>query len=165
MEDQEYTIDLMEVAGIISENRKPIAKITGGFIAAAILYLLIASPVYESEALLRIKQQQGLGSSLLDAATGGFADCVVEVLEQRVGCVHQWELCVGVHDEGCFMRVLISDAFGFFFLKTEEEFHVGSKVRNLTSARMEESHAGTDGGFSRLHGWRNLARLRLRIGG
>lgn len=73
MEDQEYTIDLMEVAEIISENRKPIAKITGVFIALAILYLLIASPVYESEALLRIKQQQGLGSSLLDAATGGSA--------------------------------------------------------------------------------------------
>ena len=71
MEDQEYTIDLMEVAEIISENRKPIAKITGVFIALSILYLLIASPVYESEALLRIKQQQGLGSSLLDAATGG----------------------------------------------------------------------------------------------
>lgn len=73
MEDQEYTIDLMEVAEIVSENRKPIAKITGVFIALAILYLLIASPVYESEALLRIKQQQGLGSSLLDAATGGSA--------------------------------------------------------------------------------------------
>lgn len=71
MEDQEYTIDLMEVVEIISENRKPIAKITGGFIVLAILYLLIASPVYESEALLRIKQQQGLGSSLLDVATGG----------------------------------------------------------------------------------------------
>ena len=71
MEDQEYTIDLLEVAEILSENRKPIAKITGGFIVLAILYLLIASPVYESEALLRIKQQQGLGSSLLDAATGG----------------------------------------------------------------------------------------------
>lgn len=71
MEDQEYTIDLMEVAEIISENRKPIAKITGVFIALAILYLLIASPVYESEALLRIKQQQGLSSSLLDVATGG----------------------------------------------------------------------------------------------
>ena len=69
--DQEYTIDLMEVAEIISENRKPIAKITGVFIALAILYLLIASPVYESEALLRIKQDQGLGRSLLDAATGG----------------------------------------------------------------------------------------------
>ena len=77
MEDQEYTqeytIDLMEVVEIISENRKPIAKITGVFIALAILYLLIASPVYESEALLRIKQQQGIGSSLLDAATGGNA--------------------------------------------------------------------------------------------
>ena len=71
--DQEYTIDLMEVVEIISENRKPIAKITGVFIALAVLYLLIASPVYESEALLRIKQQQGLGSSLLDAATGGSA--------------------------------------------------------------------------------------------
>ena len=70
MEDKEY-IDLMEIAEILSENRKPIAKITGVFIALAILYLLIASPVYESEALLRIKQQQGLGSSLLDVATGG----------------------------------------------------------------------------------------------
>ena len=73
MEDQEYTIDLMEVAEIISENRKPIAKITCLFVALAILYLLVASPVYESEALLRIKQQQGIGSSLLDAATGGNA--------------------------------------------------------------------------------------------
>ncbi len=71
MEDQEYTIDLMEVADILADNRKPIARITGGFIVLAILYLLIAAPVYESEALLRIKQQQGLGSSLLDAATGG----------------------------------------------------------------------------------------------
>ena len=71
MKDQENIIDLMEIVGIISENRKPIAKITGVFIALAILYLLIASPVYESEALLRIKQQQGLGQSLLDVATGG----------------------------------------------------------------------------------------------
>lgn len=73
MEDQEFTIDLMEVAEIISENRKPIAKITFLFVTLAILYLLVASPVYESEALLRIKQQQGLGSSLLDVATGGNA--------------------------------------------------------------------------------------------
>lgn len=71
MEDQEYTIDLMEVADILIDNRKPIAKITGGFIVLAILYLLIASPVYESEALLRIKQDKGLSDSLLDMATGG----------------------------------------------------------------------------------------------
>ncbi len=73
MEEQEYTIDLMEIADIIIENRKPIAKITSIFIALAILYLIVASPVYESTALLRIKQQQGLGTSLLDAATGGNA--------------------------------------------------------------------------------------------
>lgn len=80
MEDQEYTIDLMEIADIISENRNPIAKITGAFIALAILYLLIASPVYESEALLRIKQQQGLGQSLLDVATGGS----VQMMQQQM---------------------------------------------------------------------------------
>lgn len=80
MEEQEYTINLMEVAEILSENRKPIAKITGVFIVLAILYLLIASPVYESEALLRIKQQQGLGQSLLDAATGGN----VQIMQQQM---------------------------------------------------------------------------------
>ena len=73
MEDQEYTIDLMELFSIVMENLKTIAKIAAAFVALAILYLLIASPVYESTALLRIKQQQGLSSSLLDAATGGSA--------------------------------------------------------------------------------------------
>lgn len=71
MEDQEHTIDLMELFSIVMENLKTIAKIAAAFVALAILYLLIASPVYESTALLRIKQQQGLGGSLLDAATGG----------------------------------------------------------------------------------------------
>lgn len=72
MEDREYgTINLMEVADILIDNRKPITKITGVFIVLAILYLLIASPVYESEALLRIKQDKGLSDSLLDMATGG----------------------------------------------------------------------------------------------
>lgn len=70
MEDQEYTIDLMELYEIVIDNIKVIAKIAMGFLILAILYLLIASPVYESTALLRIKQQQGLGSSLLNEATG-----------------------------------------------------------------------------------------------
>ena len=71
MEDKEYSIDLMEIVNIISENRKPIAKITGLFLIMAILYLLIRQPVYVSEALLRIKQDQGLSRSLLDTVTGG----------------------------------------------------------------------------------------------
>lgn len=68
---EETTIDLREVLDIILRNIKLIGKITLGCVVLAVLYLLIASPVYESEALLRIKQQKGLGSSLLDAATGG----------------------------------------------------------------------------------------------
>ena len=68
---EEATIDLREVLDIILRNIKLIGKITLGCVVLAVLYLLIVSPVYESEALLCIKQQQGLGSSLLDAATGG----------------------------------------------------------------------------------------------
>ncbi len=71
MEDQEYTIDLLELFDIVMANVKIIAKFAAGFIVVAILYLLIASPVYESESLLRIKQPQGLGSSLLDSTAGG----------------------------------------------------------------------------------------------
>ena len=61
----ENTIDLRELLDIILNNIRKIAKITLACIAIAVLYLLIASPVYESQSLLRIKQQQGLGDSLL----------------------------------------------------------------------------------------------------
>ena len=70
---EEHTIDLREILHIIKKKYKQIVKITGAFIVLAILYLLIASPVYESEALLRIKQPKGLGSSLLEAVPGGNA--------------------------------------------------------------------------------------------
>ena len=46
----------------------------------AILYLLIASPVYESNSLLRIKQPQGLGSSLLDAVPGGSSSMTQQLM-------------------------------------------------------------------------------------
>ena len=69
--DEEQSIDLRELLDIILRNLKTIGKITLGFIILAILYLIIASPVYESTALLRVKQQQGLGDSLLNAAVGG----------------------------------------------------------------------------------------------
>ena len=71
MEDQENTIDLLELYAIVMANLRVVAKIAAGFIAIAILYLLIASPVYESESLLRITQPQGLGTSLLESAAGG----------------------------------------------------------------------------------------------
>lgn len=71
MEDQEYTIDLLELFDIVMANLRVVAKVAAGFIVVAILYLLIASPVYESESLLRITQPQGLGTSLLESAAGG----------------------------------------------------------------------------------------------
>lgn len=71
MEEQEQVIDLREILEIIIENKNLVIKMTSAFVILAVLYLLIASPVYESEAMLRIKKQQGLSSSLLDMATGG----------------------------------------------------------------------------------------------
>lgn len=70
MEEKEYTIDLIEVVEIVKENWKPIVKITGGFIVAAILFLLIVSPVYESEALLQVKQKNNGGSSMMAVLSG-----------------------------------------------------------------------------------------------
>ncbi len=71
MEDQEYTIDLLELYAIVMANLKTVAKVAAGFLGVAVLYLLIAPPVYESESLLRITQPQGLGTSLLEASVGG----------------------------------------------------------------------------------------------
>lgn len=87
MEDQEFTIDLMELLDIIIVNIKTIAKIVAGVIILAVLYLLIAQPVYESQALLRIKQPQGLSSSLLDSSGGGASlrqmNTYAEILKSR----------------------------------------------------------------------------------
>ena len=78
MEEQEYTIDLMEVADILKENRKPIGKITGLCIVAGFLFWLIARlffPTYESESVLQIKQQSKGGAGMLAMLTGmGGAD-------------------------------------------------------------------------------------------
>lgn len=69
--EEEITIDLRELAHIVQKNARFIAKVTGGCIVAAGLYLLIASPVYESDSLLRIKQPKGIGSSLLESMPMG----------------------------------------------------------------------------------------------
>ena len=71
--EEEITIDLRELAHIVQKNARFIAKVTGGCIVAAGLYLLIASPVYESDSLLRIKQPKGIGSSLLESMPMGNA--------------------------------------------------------------------------------------------
>lgn len=86
----EKTIDLRELYYILLKNIKLIAKFTGGCILVAILYLLISSPVYQSDALLRVKQPKGLGSSILDslpmgnaAATKQLMSTYAEILKSR----------------------------------------------------------------------------------
>ena len=64
--DEEITIDLLEIANILKRNAGNIARVTGVFVVAAGVYLAVATPVYESQALLRVKQPKGIGTSLLD---------------------------------------------------------------------------------------------------
>ncbi len=71
--DEEITIDLREVASILKRNAANIARVTGVFVVAAGVYLAVATPVYESQALLRVKQPKGIGTSLLESMPMGNA--------------------------------------------------------------------------------------------
>lgn len=77
---EENTIDLRELLNILIKNLRKICIITATFVVIAVLYLLIASPVYESESLLRIKQPQGIGSSLLEAVPGANAAATTQLM-------------------------------------------------------------------------------------
>jgi polysaccharide biosynthesis transport protein len=70
---EEVTIDLRELAQVVLANKKKIAAITAAFMAAGGAYLFIAHPVYQSDSLLRIKQQKGLGDSILANLPSGNA--------------------------------------------------------------------------------------------
>ncbi|WP_101911985.1 GumC family protein [Megasphaera vaginalis (ex Bordigoni et al. 2020)] len=71
----EQVIDLKELYDVLIENKKTIAKVTVAFLVAAGLYLLIVPPTYQSVSLLRVKQDKGLGSSILESLpTGGGMD-------------------------------------------------------------------------------------------
>lgn len=71
MENQ--SIDVKEIFAVIREHKKGIGlcALAGALLAGA--YTLVVTPTYESVSLLRIKQQQGLGSSILDALPSGSA--------------------------------------------------------------------------------------------
>ena len=71
LKDEELEIDLFELWDAIVAKRKFIGKCTAVCVAVAALYCIVASPVYESESLIRIKQDKGIGASLLENAMGG----------------------------------------------------------------------------------------------
>ena len=68
---EEITIDLKDLFQVVMANKKKIAAITAGFMVLGGAYLLVASPVYQSTSLLRIKQDKGLGDSLMSKVSGG----------------------------------------------------------------------------------------------
>ena len=112
MED-EITIDLRELVHIVQKNARFIAKVTGGCIAVAGLYLLIASPVYESDSLLRIKQPKGIGSSLLESIPMGnsmankqLMSTYAEILKSRSVIVPVIEQTEEADSDGKYMRIL-----------------------------------------------------------
>lgn len=71
MEEQEITIDLRDLWNVLKKNTATIRKVTIGCVAAAVVYLIVVPPTYESTALLRVKQPKGLSSSILEALPTG----------------------------------------------------------------------------------------------
>ncbi|MBQ9377671.1 MAG: GumC family protein [Schwartzia sp.] len=105
--EKDYTeIDLVEVYHILRENARNIAVVTGCCLVLAILYLLIATPVYESQALLRVKKQGGLSGSIFEAAMGGGGGALqsmstyAEILKSRSVLVPVIEKIEEPDDEG-----------------------------------------------------------------
>ncbi|HIU64739.1 MAG TPA: chain-length determining protein [Candidatus Avacidaminococcus intestinavium] len=77
---EENSIDLRELFAILAKNVRKIGVITITFIIISGIYLFITPRVYESDSLLRIKQPQGLGSSLLDAVPGANTQVTAQLM-------------------------------------------------------------------------------------
>ena len=107
--EEEITIDLREIGAILKRNAANIARVTGVCIVAAGVYLAVATPVYESQALLRVKQPKGIGSSLLEAMPMGNAmantqlmNTYAEILKSRSVIVPVIEKTEEPNKEGKF---------------------------------------------------------------
>ena len=107
--EEEITIDLREIGAILKRNVANIARVTGVCIVAAGVYLAVATPVYESQALLRVKQPKGIGSSLLEAMPIGNAmantqlmNTYAEILKSRSVIVPVIEKTEEPNKEGKF---------------------------------------------------------------
>ena len=86
----ENKIYLKDLIKIVSQNLRRILLISMAFLVLAAAYLIVTAPVYESQSLLRIKQPQGIGNSLLDAVpirgegpTNQLMSTYAEILKSR----------------------------------------------------------------------------------
>ena len=105
--EEEITIDLREIGAILRRNAANIARVTGVCLIAAGVYLAVATPVYESQALLRVKQPKGIGSSLLESMPMGNAmantqlmNTYAEILKSRSVIVPVIEKTEEANDKG-----------------------------------------------------------------
>lgn len=71
MAQEEETIDLVELGHVLVDNKGLIIKSTIIYMLLAVFYLLIATPTYQSVALLRVKQGQSIGDSILSSLPAG----------------------------------------------------------------------------------------------
>ena len=78
--EEEMTIDLRELLQVMDAHKKTIAKITAACMVCGGLYLLIVPPTYESVSLLRVKEQQGLGDSILQNIPAVGADRTKQIM-------------------------------------------------------------------------------------
>lgn len=84
----EDTIDLAEYLGLLIENRVLIAAVTGLFFFVALLYAILATPVYRADAMLQIDSQSSSMKGLdeLDALMGSessSADTEIQIIKSR----------------------------------------------------------------------------------
>ena len=75
----EQIIDLKDIAKILIRKRKTIINVTGICILLGGAYLVVTPSTYQSTAMLRIKQTQGLGNSVLSTETG-YSDAMARQL-------------------------------------------------------------------------------------
>lgn len=71
VDNEEDTIDLLELWNTAVDHKAFIAKCTVITTLLAGAYLLVATPTYQSVALLRVKQSQSLGDSILGSLPTG----------------------------------------------------------------------------------------------
>ncbi|WP_446920199.1 Wzz/FepE/Etk N-terminal domain-containing protein, partial [Klebsiella pneumoniae] len=53
------TIDVARLFGELIDHRKLITALTAGFTVLALLYALMATPIYQANALIQVEQKQG----------------------------------------------------------------------------------------------------------
>ena len=63
----EQIIDIKDIAKILVRKRRTIINVTGICILLGGAYLIVTPSTYQSTAMLRIKQTQGLGNSVLSS--------------------------------------------------------------------------------------------------